>query len=531
MANSEGRDARKPAAQSAAGQKVRPASTSPQAAPATAPRSRTRTKEAPARAPKPSPATAGSNAKQKAAAPSSSPPSKPAATEALGAASAWALVGILPSALYQFEDGWRQGYMLALGVLSVVAWFVLFRVLVARGRSSRRVNTMLGVFFGLAWLVPLAADVMNLGPEGTQPAPAAQSSAAPEPTSPTFTVDPSADEQLPLITEVLAADPFPEREIYSTSARPALVALNALHDDPVAGSQPDFMQVKVAEADDSTFTSRQLIRPGSVYTVRVAYSNSSAGTDTEGARLRLAFPGVLTGQGAAYAYLSAANASPLEVGDGVVLVTEAPEDQVAARYVSGSATITQGPLAGTALNDDLFDEGILIGCAGLDGILPPGPACDGVVEFQVRVDQPNFEVEVTARDASQSDNFASTVALVEGSVLRVRAVYTNTGSNDQDDVHVRVSLPPGLRVVSGTFGILNANNPASALVDDSELEATGVDIGSYTPGSNAIVGFDVLVEDATLGGAPEVWVTVRDLVQVNTNSGTKDGELTFLRAS
>ena len=59
------------------------------------------------------------------------------------------------------------------------------------------------------------------------------------------------------------------------------------------------------------------------------------------------------------------------------------------------------------------------------------------------------------------------------------------------------TLPKGISYVPGTVVIYNAANPNTAYVKDGDkLFTSGINIGNYTAGSNAIVVFDATVNKA-----------------------------------
>lgn len=77
-----------------------------------------------------------------------------------------------------------------------------------------------------------------------------------------------------------------------------------------------------------------------------------------------------------------------------------------------------------------------------------------------------------------------------GDTFTVRVQYGNYTTETARDVTINASVPDGVEQIAGTTEILNANNPGGAKVSDGIL-TSGLNIGSYTAGSNALIVFDV----------------------------------------
>ena len=87
------------------------------------------------------------------------------------------------------------------------------------------------------------------------------------------------------------------------------------------------------------------------------------------------------------------------------------------------------------------------------------------------------------------------MAASPGDIVEIRIVYTNTGTTEQTHVVLQADQIAGSDIVPGSLLIYNAANPNTAYISgDSSRILNGVDIGSYTPDSNAIVRYDVKIE-------------------------------------
>lgn len=325
----------------------------------------------------------------------------------------------------------------------------------------------------------------------------------------------------------------PERDLFSVDSRPAHVTLNSLVDNPVYGDERNFVQIKPAGESSEEYTESLIAVPGDTYTVFVYFNNDAdpdSGIVSAGTRVRAQMPATATGAALLYVMMSSDNAAPAEIWDGASLLLDDPTEQFGLSFVSGSATIhSDGAVDGRTVSDDLFREGVLIGCDDLDGRLPPDIRCSGYVTFDITVHQPDFAIEAGARIKNSGDGFGASVDVGDHEVVEVRVVYTNVGSTRQDDVTLTVSLPPGFRYVDGSASIANSvtGGEYSSTIDG--ITETGINVGSYTPEGNVYVKFDVFVDDPFADGSESAWLTVDDFARADTGNGSKSAGLRFVR--
>ena len=169
-------------------------------------------------------------------------------------------------------------------------------------------------------------------------------------------------------------------------------------------------------------------------------------------------------------------------------------------YVSGSLRYENNALpAGTTLPESIFTSaGAKLGYDKLDGNIPGCFQYSGYVSFEIKPQfaTPNFSVVKEVRKAGDK-TFVESVNAKAGDTLNYRVIYTNTGATNQTAVVLKDTMPKGISYVPGTVKILDAANPASALVAGGDkLFTSGVNIGNYTAGSNAIVVFNATVDKA-----------------------------------
>lgn len=83
-----------------------------------------------------------------------------------------------------------------------------------------------------------------------------------------------------------------------------------------------------------------------------------------------------------------------------------------------------------------------------------------------------------------------------GSELEYAIAYRNTSEAQHDDVVLRVELPDGARLVSGSTTWMNASHPEGVPATSDDVEGLGINVGSYGPGANAWLMFRVVVAGA-----------------------------------
>jgi hypothetical protein len=328
----------------------------------------------------------------------------------------------------------------------------------------------------------------------------------------------------------------PLRDTVSSISRNSIVTLNSMIDNPAHGDERNFAQVKGADEANADYREKIVASPGANYTGYIYFNNdadpNSTGSVAQDTVLKISMPGAATGSASVYGTITSSSAVPGEVWDGFNVLLADPTEQFALRYVEGSAVIySGGAVNGTALSDDLFRDGVRLGCDELDGNLPSSTECAGYVTFSFRVDQPNFEVVAEARKKGADSSYTDNVEVKSGEVVQVRVMYQNQGSTQQDNVGLIVAIPDGFRYIKGSSEIWNSTTANKASDDRKVVDgiaSTGLNIGSYQPQGNAWIRFDVMVDDLSLAPFKGPWLGVDPFVTVTTSSGSKSDSLTFL---
>lgn len=321
----------------------------------------------------------------------------------------------------------------------------------------------------------------------------------------------------------------------SEESRNSQVVLNSMIDRPGWDDERDFMRVAPAPDGGGELTNALVVDPGAVYEVTVFFGNDASPEDetavSTNTQLTLDLPRVAIGSASWTALLSSDNATPAEVWDGVVFALPEADAQAALRPVSGSAVLhSDGAVDGTVLDDAVFDGApILLGCDAMDGVLPSRDDCAGRLTFKMRVDQPNFTVTALARLKGADAPYSAQVAASVGDVLEVGVSYQNTGTNQQDNVSLRiVDLPDGLRYIGESSQIMNSTTEGELRSTIDGVTTTGINVGSYQPKGNVFFTFDLMVDEAILGASGESrWISIDPFARVTTNAGYKEAPLSL----
>lgn len=319
----------------------------------------------------------------------------------------------------------------------------------------------------------------------------------------------------------------PVRNLVRVGERPQEATLNSVVDHPIYGDERNYMRVRLAGDVDAKYTSSVVVEAGNVYEFVVAINNDAAagGQAAEGVRLRLQMSAVARGSAPSHAFITSTNVVPDEMWDGATLVGEDIDAWFALRYVANSAVLhTGGDASGTVLSDDVFRDGVLVGCDSLDGVLPAGDRCQSWVSFRIRIDQPNFEATAFAQPDG-TGGWSETLIATDDQEAKLGVRYKNTGTTQQNDVVLRVTLPENLHLIKGSTVWSNDRaRDVSATTD--EIAGQGLNLGSYVPGEDVFVTFEVIVDGPPPGGT-----NIQNLERfftVETNNGSKHAPLTIV---
>lgn len=183
-------------------------------------------------------------------------------------------------------------------------------------------------------------------------------------------------------------------------------------------------------------------------------------------------------------------------------------------YIPGSARINNNGFANKdaseatkTLSDDIIrtetnENGVLLGYeqAG-DGKIPGCFDYDQVVYIRVKAEYPDYIINKQARVVGTKE-WSHEINAKVGDKVEFEIEYQNIDDElrTQENVFIRDILPTNLRYVEGSTVLYNNDHQAGMTLDDKSdnLTTTGINIGSYTAGSNAFIRFTVEVVDESL---------------------------------
>ncbi|MCT2297025.1 hypothetical protein M3F57_12955 [Brachybacterium muris] len=290
-------------------------------------------------------------------------------------------------------------------------------------------------------------------------------------------------------------------------------SFNTITDHPEFGDFRRFVSIR--RVGHNVYERSVELDPGATYEVRVLVVNSAAhilntaernfiGMATF-ARMRAVVPSrVMKGRvGRIGAEISASNTFPRSVVDSVEV--RSPID-VAFRFVPASCAISSaGKVNGNVLADlgvtkngqefGIFsNEGALLGYSSLNGILPGGPEFACAVTYQLKVDYPDFSIDVFVSEPEE--RLLKRVEVPQaGRIFKISVRYSNRGTTDQRDVTLSAELPVGVELVPASVVVTNNSNPGGRVLEADRLRRFNV--GHYGPGAFANLEFLVQQKPGT----------------------------------
>ncbi len=322
----------------------------------------------------------------------------------------------------------------------------------------------------------------------------------------------------------------PNRATFTTAHPASYITFNSITDNPAIGDERNFMQVREASASNETYADSINLNAGKEYVVFMYYHNNAASNlnlVALNSYAKAEIPALVANGSTgtkANGYVGASNANPTQVWDDISFKNTTGGD-IALRYIPGSATIhSKGAVDGKTLSDNIVTSGATLGYSALDGKIPGCNEFAGYVTFRIKADQANFTVSKQVRKTG-STTWSESVAAKAGDTVDYQIEYKNTGTTEQTDVIVKDALPKGVSYVAGSTYLKNASSPSAKNVSDNLVTNTGINIGSYTPGSNAYIKFTakVTAEDKDLQCGTN---NLKNVATVYTKNGSKYDDAT-----
>lgn len=204
-----------------------------------------------------------------------------------------------------------------------------------------------------------------------------------------------------------------------------------------------------------------------------------------------------------HGFISADNAEPSEYWDGVLFTSNS---SFHLEYIYGSALLENNGIGtgGLQLSDEIVTKassgGVLIGYDDLDGQIPGCYQYASYVTIRVRaVFDTDFRISQHIRLKGDTE-WHNYVDAEVGDEIEIQFQYQNTDrrENTHENVSVRDVLPSNLEYVAGSTILYNAKSPDGVSIDQDDITANGIYIGSYEIGANAYIRFTVRVVDTNL---------------------------------
>ncbi len=293
----------------------------------------------------------------------------------------------------------------------------------------------------------------------------------------------------------------PTRDTYTIEQPADHVTFNSITNNPIVGDERNFVVVKdAANTADGGWQDNVTVEPGKEYLVRVYVHNNAAANlnlTAVNTRVSATVPTTIAKNVSVSGFVTADNASPLSVWDDIHF-NNASDFSLA--YVPGSAEIYNNGYAaggsGKSLPDSIVTStGAPIGYNGPDGNVPGCFQYANYVYFKVKPQfAPVSEFTMSKKVSKHGDNkWVESYTAKPGEVVDFLIKYNNVGEVQQDGVTFRDTLPTGMTYVMGSTIFGNASNPSGVKASDNIANGTGINVGSYKPGSNAWAIFSAKV--------------------------------------
>ncbi len=293
----------------------------------------------------------------------------------------------------------------------------------------------------------------------------------------------------------------PSRATFTEQNPASYITFNSITNNSFYGDERNFVTVKdSANTQDGGWVDNINVQPGKEYTVRMyVHNNAADNLNLVAENVRASASLGAAGKSVPISgFVNSDNASPKQVWDDVSLNSD---KDFSLAYVPGSATWHNNGVGsapeGAKLSDNIVTStGALLGYNALDGKIPGCYKYSGYVYFNVKpqFSSSDFSVNKQVRKDGSGAAFTESTSVMPGDTVNYRVEVKNTGNADIKNVVVKDTLPAGMTFVPGTVKILNASNPGGAYIQDGDkLITSGVNIGAYSPGSNALVIFNAKV--------------------------------------
>ncbi len=282
-----------------------------------------------------------------------------------------------------------------------------------------------------------------------------------------------------------------------TAANPAeYVTFNSITDAPGFGDERNFTWARPVDAPASSWQTDELnVADGQEYYIRVRVHNNAAADlnlHATNTRVSASVPTNISNSINVQATVSADNANPQQVWDDVVLKSS---EKFSVGYVPGSAHYYNAlnTVDGFPIADSVFTNGgAQVGYGSMNGDIPGCNDFAGALMFKVKVfseKTPQFTVEKKVRKHGDTD-WSKSITAKPGEKVDYQIGYVNAGQTQQNNVIAKDTLPEKVTYENGTTTLKNALHPTgNGVTLGDDVIGAGLNIGNYTPQSNAYVRF------------------------------------------
>lgn len=291
----------------------------------------------------------------------------------------------------------------------------------------------------------------------------------------------------------------PNRPTFTMESPAPYVTFNSITNNAKVGDERNFLRIR--ESGTSEYINQVNFEPGKVYDVSLYYHNNAAtrlNASGEGiakdATVKVEMPYVITAgvNAALTSTITASNSNPLSVWDEAYGKNNTGAE-IALRYVSGSAKfVSNGAINGQSVPDTLFTTGAKLGFDSQNGTVPGCNEFSGYINYQIRIDQPNYDVKKVV-SVDNGSTWVENAKVQPGSTVVYGISYQNTGTNQQDNVMVRDILPAGVSYVADSTYLQNSVTGGAFKKASDGITTVGYNAGSYQAKGNVFFKFSAKV--------------------------------------
>lgn len=277
------------------------------------------------------------------------------------------------------------------------------------------------------------------------------------------------------------------------------------------GDEKNFVGAKVAGANVQTWNANEIqVKDGETYTIRLfVHNNSPRGMQAVAKDVTASFslPSNVSNSHTIVGYLDSSNATPTRYWDEVTLKSD---DNFTLEYVLGSAKYNNNK-GDFSLPDEVITSGAKVGFESMNGEIPGCYEYSGVVTIDVKVHSA-WAAKISKKVRIKgTKEWSESVDAKVGDEVEYQIEYKNYLNEEVHDVMIRDMLPDNVEYVQDSTTIFSVLYPEGSHVEENTLTTTGINIGSFTPKSNAYIRFTGKVVDKSMacGGNQLVnWASV-----------------------